>query len=126
MKRAPKWVMALSICAIAGVALVVWFSTGLLKCKYSESSPTYSPGQKFYTQMRFTLCEDHAKSHAHLIMGATGKPDKYVLLDLGPSIGVLNLSWHEGPELHVQVPASAITRRYGPYEDLPRVVVTNP
>jgi len=77
--------------------------------------------------MQFTLCQDHAKSHAHLIMGATGKPDKkYVLLDLGPSIGLLNLSWHEGPELHVQVLESAITKRYGPYEDLPRVVVTNP
>ena len=126
MSRTSKWVTALSICAIAAVVLVVWVFSGLLKCKYSESSPTYSPDQKFYTQMQFTLCQDHTKSHIRLIMGATGKPEKSVLLDLGPSVGELHVLWHEGPELHVQVPESAITKRYGPYEDLPRVVVTNP
>lgn len=76
--------------------------------------------------MQFTICQDHAKSRVRLVMGAAGKPGKTVLLDLGPTIGSVDLSWHEGPELHIQVPESAITKRYGPYDDLPRVVVTNP
>jgi hypothetical protein len=59
-------------------------------------------------------------------MGATGKSEKTVILDMEPEIGTVDVSWHEGPELHIRVAESAIAKRYGPYEDLPRVVVTNP
>ena len=120
--KAIPWLIA----GPAAAALAVWLLSQLSNCQYRESSPTYSPDGKFYTQMEFTLCRDHAKPHARLVMGAMGRSDKSVLLDFGPSIGTVNLSWHEGPELHVQVPDFAITRRYGPYDDLPRVVVTNP
>lgn len=126
MKRMRKWVVAVVICATAGVVLAIWLSSELSKCQYTESPPTYSPDKKFYTQMQFTMCQDHAKSRVRLVLGEAGKQDKAVLLDLGSSIGTVDLSWHEGPELHVQVPESAITKRYGPYDDLPRVVVTNP
>lgn len=126
MKRTSKWVLGFLICAIAAVGLIVLFASELMKCKYSESSPTYSADKKFYTQMEFTVCQDYAKSHVRLIMGATGKREKSVLLDLGPSVGEVHVLWHDGPELHVQVPEFAIIKRYGPYEDLPKVVVTNP
>lgn len=118
--------LGLSICVIAAVAFAVFLASELMKCTYSESSPTFSADHKFYTQMEFTVCQDHAKSHVRLIMGAAGKPEKSVLLDLGPSVGELHVLWHDGPELYIQIPESAIIKRYGPYGDLPRVVVTNP
>jgi hypothetical protein len=86
----------------------------------------YSPDGKFYSQMELTVCRDHSKSHARLVMGVVGRQDKTVLMEFAPSIGILNLSWHDGPELRVQVAESAIKKRYGPYDDLPRVVVSNP
>lgn len=125
MKRRPKWVWALSICAVAAL-LVVWLSYELSKCKYKETDLTYSPDHQFYYQMQFTLCQDRAKSYARLVMGTAGKSEKTALLDFGPSLDGLHLSWHDGPELRVNVPKYAITKRYGPYDDLPRVVVTNP
>lgn len=30
---------------------------------------------KIYTQMQFTLCRDHSKSHSSLILGNAGKSD---------------------------------------------------
>lgn len=126
MKRMQKWVVGIAVCVTAGLGLVFWLSSEFSKCQYRESSPTYSPDKKFYTQMQFTLCQDHAKSRVRLVMAGAGKKDQAVLLDLGSSIGTVNLSWQEGPELHIQVPESAITKRYGPYDDLPRVVITNP
>jgi hypothetical protein len=73
-----------------------------------------------------TLCKDHTKSHTSVILGIIGKPDKNVLLELGPHIGGLQLEWQAGPELHIQLSESAIVKRYGPYENLPRVVITSP
>jgi hypothetical protein len=125
MKPTRKWVVALTICA-ALVVIALSLSFELSKCKFRESSPTYSPDGKFYTQMRFTICQDHAKSRVRLLLGDVAKHNIVVLLDLGPRIGTVDLSWHEGPELRVQVPESAIIKRYGPYDDLPRVVITNP
>jgi hypothetical protein len=125
MKRRPKWVWVLSICAVAAL-LVLWLAYELSKCRYRETDLTYSPDHKFYYQVQFTLCQDRAKSHARLVLGRAGKSDKAVLLDFGPSLDELHLSWHDGPELRVDVPKYAITKRYGPYDDLPRVVVTNP
>lgn len=87
----------------------------------------YSPDGKFYSQMELTVCRDHSKSRARLVMGVVGRRDKRtVFMDFAPSIGTLKLSWRDGPELHVQVAESAITKRYGPYDDLPHVVVSNP
>jgi hypothetical protein len=86
----------------------------------------YSPDGKFYSQMELTVCRDHSKSHARLVMGVAGRQDRNVLMDFAPSIGTLNLSWHDGPELQVQIAESSIVKRYGPYDQLPRVVVTNP
>ena len=106
--------------------LAVWLLSRISNCQYRETSPTYSPDGKFYTQMGFTLCRDYAKSHSRLVMGAAGRSEKSVILEFGPSIGTVDLTWHEGPELRVVAPEFAITRRYGPYDDLPRVVVTNP
>jgi len=59
-------------------------------------------------------------------MGTAGKSGKTVLLDLASDIGEVHVSWRDGPELHVQLPESAITKRYGPYENLPKVIITNP
>ena len=125
MKFKSKWLIATSF-AIGALALVIWFSSEMLKCKYKETEPSYSADRRFYTQMLITLCQDRGRSHLSLVMGATGRSGKSVLLDLGPDIGEVHVSWHEGPELHVQVPESAITKRYGPYENLPRVIITNP
>ena len=58
--------------------------------------------------------------------GCRGPERKNVVLDLGPSIGQVQYQWADGPELHIQAPESAIERRYGPYENLPRVVLTHP
>jgi hypothetical protein len=113
-------------CVIAAVTLAFWVSIKLSKCVYREDDPAYSPDRQFYSQMQFTICQDHAKSRVRLIMGVTGKSEKNVLLDMAPDIGTVDVSWHEGPELHVRVAESVITKRYGPYDDLPRVVVTNP
>lgn len=126
MKRVSKWVISVGACIAAGLVLAVWLSSGLWNCRYKETAPSYSPDRRFYSQIQMTLCQDHSKSHVSLVMGKVGTQDKAVLLDLGASIGTMNLSWHEGPVLHVQVSESAITKRYGPYDDLPRVVVTNP
>ena len=118
--------MILSICILAASSFAVWVVSGLLQCQYSESAPTYSNNHKFYTQLQYTVCKDHSKSHVQLIMGTAGKTEKNVLLDLGPSIGEVQYQWADGPELHIQAPESAIKRRYGPYENLPRVVLTTP
>ena len=125
MTRSSKWIV-FSISTVAVLSFAVWFVSGLMQCQYSESSPSYSPDQKFYTQLQYTVCKDHSKSHAQLIMGASGRTDKSVLLDLGPSVGELQYQWHDGPELQIQAQASAIKKRYGPYADLPRVVLTTP
>jgi hypothetical protein len=126
MKRKWKWVISAGGCAAAGVALAAWLSSGQWNCRYKETAPSYSPDRNFYSQMQITLCRDHSRSHVRLVMGEAGKQNKAVLLEMGSSIGTVDLSWHEGPELHVHAPASAITKRYGPYDELPRVVVTNP
>jgi hypothetical protein len=126
MTRRLQWIAGITTCVIAVVVLALWFSIEFSKCVYRESDPAYSPDRRFYSQMQFTICHDHAKSRVRLIMGVAGKTEKTVLLDMAPDIGVVDVSWHEGPELHVRVAESAITKHYGPYEDLPRVVVTNP
>jgi hypothetical protein len=125
MTRSSKWIV-FSICIVAVLSFAVWFVSGLMQCQYSESSLSYSPDRKFYTQLQFTVCKDHSKSHVQLIMGAVGRNEKSVLLDLGPSVGELQYQWHDGPELHIQAQASGIKKRYGPYEDMPRVVLTTP
>jgi hypothetical protein len=116
--------LAFTVCATIVVVLATRFL--IPTCAFRESSPSYSPDKRFYTQMEVTVCRDQAKSHARLVMGVTGKSDKTVLLDFGPSLGSVNLSWHDGPTLYIEAPKSAITHRYGPYENLPKVVVTNP
>lgn len=126
MKRTRRWVISVVAGAAAVVVLALGISSQLSTCAYRETSPAYSPDGKFYSQMQFTLCEDHPKSRARLVVGSPGKQEKAVILDLGPDIGELHLSWYESPGLHVRVPASAITRRYGPYPDLPPVVIANP
>ena len=122
LRTLTPWLAAGAVIAAA----ILWYLSQLSSCQYRETSPAYSPNGKFYTQMQFTLCRDHTKSHARLVMGAVGRSGKSVLLDFGASIGTVNLSWHDGPELQVQAPDFAITQRYGPYDDLPRVVVSNP
>jgi hypothetical protein len=117
------WVAA-SLGALSVVA--VWLVFKVSSCQYMETDPAYSPDGKFYTQLEITLCRDHDKSHSRLVMGAAGKSGKSVLLELGPSVGTINMAWHEGPEFRVEAPEFAITKRYGPYDELPRVVVTSP
>jgi hypothetical protein len=119
-----KWATAL---VTAAVLFAAWFLSDLAKCQDRTSAPTYSPDGKFYTQMQFTICENHAKSHGRLLMGTAGKPGEEVLLDMKADIGTVKLSWREGSELHIEVPESAIAKRYGPFgDDLPRIVVINP
>jgi len=125
MTRKLRWIATVGTCVIAVPVLALWFSIKFSKCVYRESDPTYSPDGRFYSQMQFTICQDHAKSRVRLIMGVAGKKEKTVLLEMGPDIDVVDVSWHEGPELRVRVAESAITKRYGPYEDLPRVALTN-
>ena len=124
----PKSIWLTIISSVGAAALVssAWVVSNLMSCKYSESSPTFSADQKYYYQMQFTLCRDHAKSHVQLMMGVAKKSDKYVLLELGPELGEMHLSWRDGPELLVQVPEAAIIRRYGPYEELPRIEISSP
>jgi hypothetical protein len=113
--RGKKWVVAAAVCVTAGVAGALWVEVERSNCKYEESSPSYSPNNQFYTQMQMTLCRDHAQSHLRLVMGKAGEQGAVALLDFGAEIGTVHLSWQEGPELHVQASASAITHRYGPY-----------
>jgi len=117
------WVAA-SLGALSVFA--VWLVFKVSSCQYMETAPAYSPDGKFYTQLEITLCRDHDKSHSRLVMGAAGKSGKSVLLEFGPSVGTVNMAWHEGPEFRVDAPEFAITKRYGPYDELPRVVVTSP
>jgi hypothetical protein len=126
MTRKSMWFTILSIGGAAAVVSGAWIVSNLMSCKYSESSPTYSADQKFYYQMQFTLCADRAKSRVRLLMGVAGRSDKYELLELGPRLGEMNLSWHEGPKLLVQVPHSAIIERFGPYAELPQIEISNP
>lgn len=126
MKIARRWVAVIGACAVVGLVLVIWFAREVSACQFREDTPMYSPDGKFYSQMELTVCRDHSRSHARLVMGAIGRQDKTVLIDFAPTIGTLNLSWRDGPELHVQVAESAIIKRYGPYDDLPRVVVSKP
>ena len=125
MTRRLRWIAVAAPCVLAAV-LVAWLSVGFSRCAYRESDPSYSPDKRFYSQLQFTICKDRTNSRVRLIMGVSGKPGKTVLLDMAPEIGSLDVSWHEGPELHVRVSESAITKRYGPYEDLPRVVLSSP
>jgi hypothetical protein len=121
MTRKSMWFTILSGTAAVAVVSGVWLVSNLMSCKYRESGPTYSADQKYYYQMQVTLCTDHTKSRVHLMMGIAGRSDKFVLLDLGPRIGEVQLSWHEGPRLVVQVPRAAIIKQYGPYTDLPQI-----
>lgn len=96
-------------------------------CQLTETPPEYSPDKKFYYLSRVLKCADATQSRAELLMGASGKSDKSVVLELGPSFKTLRASWQAAPpELHVQVAASAVVKRSPPQGDLPRVVVTNP
>lgn len=126
MKSARSWITVIGACVVVGVGLAIWLASQPSQCQFRQDTPMYSPDGKFYSQMELTVCRDHSKSHARLVMGVVGSQDRDVLLDFAPSIETLNLSWHDGPELHVQIAESAIVKRYGPYDQLPRVVVTNP
>ena len=126
MTRKSIWITILSSVGAVVVGSGVWIVSNLMSCNYSETTPAYSPDLKYYYQMQFTLCRDHAKSRVRLMMGVAGRSDKYQLLELGPPLGEMHLSWRDGPELFVQVPAAAILERYGPYEELPRIEISNP
>jgi hypothetical protein len=129
MKRAWKWTLIVVACITAGALGLIWTASELSKCRYIETSPTYSPDKKFYTQMQATHCEDDAKSRDQLVMGEAGKQGASVLLEFNASFDTLDQSWLDGPDgpvLHVRVLESAIRKRYGPYENLPSVVVTSP
>ncbi len=120
-------VFGLVIVGTIFVAYDVGSSFLLPACQLAESAPEYSPDRKFYYVTRRLQCEDTSKSRAELLMGAAGKSDKSVVLELGPSFKALRASWQTSPpELHVQVPASTLVKQSPPEGDLPRVVVTNP
>jgi hypothetical protein len=126
MTRNSMWLTILLSAGTAAVVSAVWVVSNLMSCKYSESSPTYSENRQYYYQMQFTLCADHANSRVRLMMGVAGRSDQYELLELGPHIGEVNLSWHEGPRLLVKVPQAAIIEQFGPYAELPQVEISNP
>jgi hypothetical protein len=126
MTRKSIWLTILSGTAVVAVVSGVWLVSNLMSCKYSESGPTYSADHKYYYQVQFTLCTDRTKSRVRLMMGVAGRSDKFVLLELGPRIGEMQLSWHEGPRLVVQVPKAAIIEQFGPYADLPQIEISNP
>jgi hypothetical protein len=125
MSRKKKWwltgVLVTLVLAVAGF----WVSSDLASCRYSITKPAYSSDGRFYSQFQYTACKDPNRSRGELLMGRAGDSSKYTMLRFGrvPEPGV-TWKWHEGPELHVQVAASAITERYGPYEELPPVIVT--
>jgi hypothetical protein len=73
--------------------------------------------------MQFTLCKDFSRSRSQLIVGKEITKEEYILLEFGSEIGNVDVSWRDGPELHVVTVGSSITKRYEPTEDLPRVVV---
>lgn len=130
MTRARKWLLIVVACIAAVAGGVLWTAHELMKCRYIATSRGYSPDKRFYTQIEGTHCDDDAKSHDRLIMGEVGKEDSSVLLDFNFPMDTVHLHWEDGPngaaELHVQVRESAIKKRYGPYDNLPRVVVTSP
>lgn len=114
MTRSRKWLAVAAGIVGVGALVTLWLSSQLLTCQYKESSPTFDPAGKFYAQMQFTVCRDDAQSRARLVLGARGRQDKAILLDLSPSADSVDLSWHGGPELHVRVSESAIIKKYGP------------
>ena len=127
MTGARMGVFGLVIVGTLFVAYDLGSSFLLPACQLSESAPDYSPDRKFYYVRRSLQCQDTSRSRAELLMGAAGKSDKSVVLELGPSFNTLQASWQASPpELHVQVPASVVVKQSAPETDLPRVVVTNP
>jgi len=114
---------------IAGTIFVAYdlgSSFLLPACQLSESAREYSPDRQFYYVTRRLQCEDNSRSRAELLMGAAGKSDKSVVLELGPSFKTLQANWQAAPlELHVQVAASAVVKQYPQAGDLPRLIVTH-
>lgn len=125
MARKRKWIVGFLAVVALAIAVTLFVSIQLSKCRYSESAASYTEDKGFYYQMQFTLCDEDAKSNSRLVMGEVGTKKEVVILEFGPSLGELKVSWQEGPELQVEASEFAIKRRWGPYEDLPRVVITS-
>ena len=110
-------------------ALALWSSSESWNCVGSETAPSYSPDGQFYMQMRFKRCEDHGKSGAELLVGATrARPVMTVMLEFGPSVSSMSdlvVAWRY-PGLHVEVPETSITHRFGLQDDVPPMVVISP
>lgn len=113
------WLLGFAV-LVVGTGIAAWLR--LTSCQYRESSPSYSPDGRFYTQLEMTMCTDSAQSTARLVMGTTGRTEKSVIIDVGRDAEV-NLTWGVGPTLHIRTSHGSVTRQYGPYPDLPPVVV---
>jgi hypothetical protein len=124
--RMRKIGVAILAALALGVVVIVGSYSQLSKCQYEESAPAVSPDGAYSYQMEFTLCDDHSKSRPSLVMKRVGSSDKVVILDLASSIGTVDVSWVDGPELRVVIQESSIVKRYGPYHDFPRVEIVSP
>ena len=125
MLARKHFLTGITVLAVGLAGLFVAWSR-LASCRFNESEPALSPDGAYSYQIEFTLCDDHARSHSSLVMKKVGTASKVVLLDLTPSIGAVNISWADGPELRVVIAEASIVRRYGPYDEFPRVQITHP
>lgn len=126
MDRTRKWIFVLVAFVIATALISLWSSHVLSQCTFSETPPEYSADHRYYVRIQATICRDDAETRFGVVLGESGTRRSVVLLDLRSSLDTMHYMWHEGPELHVQVPESSIIKRYGPYDDWPRIVVTSP
>jgi hypothetical protein len=122
MKRLLQ--VAVGIFAVIGVAytaLVVYAQWFLPHCVLMSSAQAQSPDGKHFATFEQTKCEDRDRSRARVMMGASDSEEQIVWLEVQGTTDV-RLTWNGDRELIVTLPEAAVVKRYGPYNEWPRVV----
>ncbi len=121
LKRLLQVAVALfALIGVAYTAFIVFANWFLPNCTRT-SSEARSPDGKHFAVFEQTTCEDRSRSRATVTMGAADRKERVVWLDVKGTTDV-RLTWNGDRELIVTLPESAIVKRYGPYDEWPRII----
>jgi hypothetical protein len=112
---------AFALIGIAYSALIVYAHWFLPHCVLTSSAQAHSPDGQHFAIFEQRVCEEAIRSRSEVKMGAKGREDQIVLFEIQGTTDV-RLTWNGDRELIVTLPEPAAIKRYGPYDEWPRVV----
>lgn len=122
MKRLLRIVFILfALVGVGFTGLFVYVNFFLPKCMFHGSAEATSPDGRHFAVFEQTTCQDTSRSRASVMMGRnSNRSERVVLMEVRGTTDV-RLTWSGDQNLIVVLPRTAQVKRYGPYDEWPRV-----